>query len=515
MYAKVLGSSIIGINGFIIDIEIDLSNGLPQFQIVGLPDSAIRESKERVRAAIKNINYEFPMKRITVNLAPADVKKEGSGFDLPMAIGILLAGEQLGVDKESLNLSKIIFIGELSLEGSIQPVNGILPMAIEAQSKGIETLIVPKENYREANLVQGINVLGFSHLKEVIEFLITGLSTNEQDEQRENNYKVDLMDEIDDFIDVKGHYQIKRAVEISVAGMHNLLMIGPPGSGKSMIAKRIPSVLPDLTWDEILEVTKIYSVSGELKSREKIISKRPFRSPHHSISTAGLIGGGSYPQPGELSLAHRGILFLDELPEFPRASLESLRQPLEDGKVSISRARANYQFPSEVMVVGAMNPCKCGYYGTEVPNHDCQCTPLEVQRYRSKVSGPLLDRMDIQVEVPWVDIETLREKGDNKSSSKMKENIEVARGIQKERFKGTKTKFNSEMNAKQVREFCNLDLKAEELLKTSFNTFGFSGRSLDRILKISRTIADMENSSEIRLSHLAEAMNYRALDKKR
>lgn len=512
MYAKVQGASLLGIEGILVDIEVDLANGLPQFQIVGLPDSSIRESKDRVRAAIKNTGYSFPMNRITVNLAPADVKKEGSGFDLPMAIGILLASQQISLSS-LINLQQTLFIGELSLDGSIQSVHGILPMAIAASEMGMKTLIIPKENLLEAKMVENIEVYGFSHIHEVIPFLSEGKMSSEHYQEWNEKQQPASVAELEDFLEVKGHYQVKRAIEVAVAGMHNLLLIGPPGSGKSMIAKRIPSVLPEFTWSERLEVTKIYSVAGKL-DQHQLMNHRPFRNPHHSISVGGLIGGGSIPKPGEISLAHRGVLFLDELPEFPRSSLESLRQPLEDGKVSISRARATYVFPADTMLVAAMNPCKCGYFGANVPNHECQCTPLEVQRYRSRVSGPLLDRIDIQIEVPWVNIQTLRNKEKEKSSKEMRETIAKARKFQKKRFQGQSIAFNAEMNAKQVSQYCVLDPDAEGLLRETFDHFGFSGRSLDRIMKISRTIADLEESDRIQLAHLAEAMNYRVLDKK-
>lgn len=513
MYAKVLGSSLMGMNGFIVDIETDLSNGLPQFQIVGLPDSAIRESKERVRAAIKNSDYKFPMNRITINLAPADIKKEGSGFDLPMAIAILLADEQIILKKEYECIEDTLFIGELSLDGSLQSVNGILSMVMAAKEKGITKVIVPKINIEEASLVKGIETYGFSNLNETIDFIEKNLQININNYPNQDNEQINFKEIIEDFADVKGHYQIKRAVEVAVAGMHNLILIGPPGSGKSMIAKRIPSVLPELTWDEMLEVTKIYSVAGELNDRGKLVNIRPFRSPHHSISTPGLIGGGQAIKPGEISLSHRGVLFLDELPEFSRSSLESMRQPLEDGCVTISRAKSNYTFPCEVMFVGAMNPCKCGYYGSDVPNHECQCTPLEVKRYRTKLSGPLLDRVDISIEVPWLNIETLRDKKVGKTSTEMRKSIKNAREIQNKRFKDVNIKYNSEMSSKLVRKYCFIDNKAEKILNENFNKFGFSGRTLDRIFKISRTIADIENSQNIELSHIAEALNYRILDK--
>jgi len=514
MYAKLHGASITGISGNITDIEVDIANGLPQIQIVGLPDSAIREAKERVRAAIKNSGFPFPNKRITINLAPADIKKEGAGYDLPLAVGILLA-EQLVVPSITLNIEKILFIGELSLDGSLQPIQGTLASAIAAKKNQFQTMILPQQNMKEAMLIDGINVFGFSHLKEIVQFLQDGSMTEmELSAINHKNIREQIdAGNIDDFADIMGQQQVKRAITVAVAGMHNLLMIGPPGSGKSMIAKRIPHILPRLEWDEVIQVANIYSVAGYGLQLNQLY-QRPFRQPHHSITTTGLIGGGASPKPGEISLAHRGVLFLDELTEYPKTVLESLRQPLEDGKVNINRVKTSVEYPADFLLVAAMNPCSCGYYGSNVPNHSCQCAAWEIQRYRSKISGPLLDRIDVQVEVPWVNIETLRNDQKSQTTKEMEEIISKAIQIQQERFKEEGIMFNSEMNSKQVKKYCKLDSDSEQVLIQSFNLLGFSGRSLDKILKVSRTIADINGSDTIRPLHIAEAINYRAIDKK-
>ena len=512
MYAQLKGFTILGIEGYPLLIEIDIASGLPYFQIVGLPDSAIREAKDRVRSAISNSGFKFPLNRITINLAPANLKKEGTSFDLAIGIGLLLASQLIKV-QPSVDISKILFIAELSLDGTLQPVTGILPVMIAALNCGIEKVIVAKENYREAVIIKELDILACDNLRNVIKYLESGEYTNIDNKAAESD-NIELQPK-DDFIDVKGQQQAKRVIEIAAAGMHNLLLIGPPGSGKSMLAKRIPTITPDLSFEEQLEVTKIYSVAGLLKHKASLIKSRPFRSPHHTISTIGLIGGGSIPRPGEISLAHRGILFLDELPEFNRLVLEGLRQPIEDGEVHISRARAAYQYPSKFMLVGAMNPCKCGFYGTDIPNRGCICTLPEVMRYRNRLSGPLIDRFDLHIEIPWTDFEKIRDGKAGRSSAQMKETVFRAINMQLKRFEDSGITFNSEMTPKLVKSVCKLDSESELLLKKTFNHYGFSGRSLDRILKVSRTIADIENSEQIKPEHLAEALNYRVLDSKK
>lgn len=505
MFASVNSVGLFGMETYMIKVEADLSAGLPRFDVVGLPDAAVSESRERVRSAMHNSGFDFPVSRITVNLAPADIRKEGPIYDLPLFLSILKANGQLNTD-----LQGKVFLGELSLSGEVRHINGVLPMVIEAQKAGFKEIYIPYDNRAEGAVVAGIQVYAVKNVKELLSHLLGEKEISPLSAEDYTEYTI--APDLPDFADVKGQYEAKRALEVAAAGGHNVMMIGPPGSGKSMLAKRVPSILPDMTFEESLETTNIYSVAGALPKDISLIKARPFRAPHHTVSPAGLSGGGSVPRPGEISLAHNGVLFLDELPEFSRTAMEIMRQPIEDGTITISRVAATFSYPCSVMLLCAMNPCPCGFYGH--PTRQCTCPSGAPQRYLARVSGPLLDRLDIHIEVPPVDYEDLSKTGKEESSAEIKKRVNAARAIQQERLAPYGVTCNAKMDAHLTRKFCKPTEKAAKLLQNAFERLGLSARAYDKILRVARTIADLDSAEVIDTQHIAEAIQYRSLDRK-
>lgn len=508
MLSRVYCASTIGVDARLIEVEVNMSGGMPKYFLVGLPDRAVSESSDRIEAALKNSNAKFPYGRITVNLAPADLPKEGSAFDLPIAVTLLNVSGQIETDK----LEKTLILGELALDGALRAVKGVLPMVVQARDQGLDNVVVPAENGPEAAVVEGIKVYSFNHLREVMEWLSTDHAFDPLKVDVKAMFRRNGEGEILDFSDVRGQQNVKRALEVAAAGGHNVIMVGPPGSGKTMMARRLPAVLPPLTLDEALETTKIHSVAGLLPGGKALVTERPFRSPHHTVSDVALVGGGSIPMPGEISMAHNGILFLDEVPEFKRSALEVMRQPLEDGFVSISRARMSVTYPSRIMLVASMNPSPTGDWYD--PTDPAGASPAQMQRYLGKISGPMLDRIDLHIEVQKVSYEELSSKSRGESSAAIRKRVVEAREVQTSRFLGVEGVYcNAQMSTKMSRKICLLDDTATQILKKAITSLGLSARAYDRILKVSRTIADLERSEQIRSNHIAEAIQYRSLDR--